>query len=109
MSSSPNSSSSNVATTAVAAAAPAAVVDLTPLNDVVCHIDVMLGGAAMSVRDCLVLRRDAIIRLTKAAGGDMQVMVNGVVVAYGEVVIVDESTAIRITELVAPPSNEVGE
>jgi flagellar motor switch/type III secretory pathway protein FliN len=39
----------------------------------------------------------------------MQVMVNGVVVAYGEVVIVDERTAIRITELVAPPSNEVGE
>jgi flagellar motor switch/type III secretory pathway protein FliN len=37
----------------------------------------------------------------------MQVVVNGIVVAYGEVVIVDESTAIRVTELVAPPSNEV--
>jgi len=80
-----------------------------PLHDVVCQIDVMLGSAAMSVRDCLALRKDAIIRLTKVAGGDMQVVVNGVVVAYGEVVIVDESTAIRVTELVAPPSNEVGE
>ena len=109
MSSSPNSSSSSVATATATATAPALGVDLTPLNDVVCQVDVMLGGAAMSVRDCLALRRDAIIRLTKAAGGDMQVMVNGIVVAYGEVVIIDESTAVRITELVAPPSNEVGE
>jgi flagellar motor switch protein FliN/FliY len=99
MSSSPNSSSSDAPPTA----------DLTPLNDVVCQVNVMLGGAAMSVRDCLALRRDAVIRLTKAAGGDMQVIVNGIVVAYGEVVILDESTAVRITELVAPPSNEVGE
>jgi flagellar motor switch protein FliN/FliY len=83
--------------------------DLTPLNDVVCEVDVMLGTAAMSVRECLGLRREAIIRLTRIAGADMQVVVNGVVVAYGEVVIVDESTAIRITELVAPPSNEAAE
>jgi len=61
----------------------------------------------MSVRECLGLQRDAVIKLTKIAGGDMQVVVNGIVVAYGEVVIVDESTAIRVTELVAPPSNEV--
>jgi flagellar motor switch protein FliN/FliY len=100
MSSSPNSSSSS----------PAATADpLAPLHDVVCQVDVMLGSAAMSVRDCLGLKRDAIIKLTKAAGGDMQVVINGIVVAYGEVVIVDESTAIRVTELVAPPSNEAGE
>jgi flagellar motor switch protein FliN len=99
MSSSPNSSSSE----------PRVTVDpLAPLHDVVCQVDVMLGAAAMSVRECLGLQRDAIIRLTKIAGGDMQVVVNGIVVAYGEVVIVDESTAIRVTELVAPPSNEVG-
>jgi flagellar motor switch/type III secretory pathway protein FliN len=35
--------------------------------------------------------------------------VNGVLVAYGEVVIVDESTAIRVTELAAPPSSEATE
>jgi flagellar motor switch protein FliN/FliY len=70
---------------------------------------VMLGSAEMSVRDCIGLRPDSIIRLTKSAGGDMKVVVNGVVVAYGEVVIMDESTAIRVTEVVAPPSNEAGE
>lgn len=100
MSSSPNSLSSDPRVTADA---------LAPLHDVVCQIDVMLGSSAMSVRECLALQRDGIIRLTKIAGGDMQVVVNGIVVAYGEVVIVDESTAIRVTELVAPPCNEVGE
>jgi flagellar motor switch protein FliN/FliY len=82
---------------------------LTPLHDVVCQVEVMLGSAAMSVRDCLELRRDEIIKLSQAAGGDMQVVINGIVVAHGEVVIVDESTAIRVTELVAPPSNEAAE
>lgn len=97
MSSSPNSSSSDGRLTPD---------DFTPLHDVVCQVDVMLGSAAMSVRECLSLRRDAVIRLSKSAGGDMHVVVNGVVVAYGEVVIMDESTAIRVTELVAPPSSE---
>jgi flagellar motor switch protein FliN/FliY len=97
MSSSQNSSSSDP---------PLTPEDVTPLNDVICQVDVMLGSAALSVRDCIGLRPDAIIRLTKSAGSDMHVAVNGVVVAYGEIVIMDESTAIRVTELVAPPSSE---
>lgn len=97
MSSSQNSSSSEARLTPD---------DFAPLHDVVCQVDVMLGSAAMSVRDCIGLRRDSIIRLTKSAGGDMHVVVNGVVIAYGEIVIMDESTAIRVTELVAPPSAE---
>lgn len=82
---------------------------LAPLHDVVCRVDVMLGSAAMSVRDCIGLRPDTILRLAKPAGGDMEVMVNGILIAYGEVVIVDESTAIRVTEMVPPPSAEGAE
>jgi flagellar motor switch protein FliN/FliY len=100
MSSSPNSSSSE--------ARPAADA-LAPLHDVVCRVEVMLGSAEMSVRDCLALEPDTIVPLTKTAGIDMEVTVNGVLVAYGEVVIVDESTAIRVTELAAPPSSEATE
>jgi flagellar motor switch protein FliN/FliY len=69
----------------------------------------MLGAAAMSVRDCIALQRDVIVPLPKPAGGDLEVVVNGILIAYGEVVIVDESTAIRVTELVAPPSSEAPE
>jgi flagellar motor switch protein FliN/FliY len=100
MSSSPNSSSSETR---------AAFEGLAPLHDVVCHVDVMLGSAAMSVRECLGLRPDSIIRLTKVAGAEMDVTVNGVPVALGEVVIIDESTAVRVTELLPPPSSEAAE
>lgn len=100
MSSSPNSSSSE----------PSLSIDaFVALNDVVCRVDVMLGSAAMSVRECIGLHRDAIVSLPKPAGGDLEVIVNGILIAYGEVVIVDESTAIRVTELVAPPSSESAE
>ena len=92
MSSSSNSSSSNSS--------------LVPLSDVVCHIDVLLGTATVSVRDCLHWKRNSVIRLRQSAGSDMQVTINGVVVATGEVVIVDDTTAIRVTEILAPPSSE---
>ena len=92
MSSSSNSSSSNAS--------------LLPLSDVVCDIDVLLGTATVSVRECLHWKRNSIVRLRQSAGSDMQVTINGVVVATGEVVIVDDTTAVRVTEILAPPSSE---
>jgi flagellar motor switch protein FliN/FliY len=79
---------------------------LAPLHDVTCRIDVVLGTASMSVGQCLRLQRDSIIRLNQSAGSDLQVVVNGVPVAVGEVVIIDSSTAVRVTDILAPPSNE---
>jgi flagellar motor switch protein FliN/FliY len=100
MSSSQNSSSSSDALT------PALV---APLNDVVCQINVILGSSSMSVRECLRLRRHSVIRLAQSAGGDMHVVVNGIALAAGEVVIIDDSTAIRITDILPPPSSEAPE
>ena len=79
---------------------------LAPLYDVVCKVDVVLGTAHLSVRECLNLRRHSVIRLAQSAGEDMQITVNGVAIATGEVVIVDNSTAMRITDILAPPSSE---
>jgi flagellar motor switch protein FliN/FliY len=97
MSSSPNSSSS------FEAGAP----ELRPFHDVVCDIDIVLGTGSMTVRDCLHLKRQSVIRLTQAAGDDLQVVVNGVPIALGEVVIVEDSTAIRVSEILPPSSTEV--
>jgi flagellar motor switch protein FliN len=79
---------------------------LAPLSDVVCRVDVLLGTATVSVRDCLHWKRNSIIRLREVAGSDMQVTINGVLVATGEVVIIDDSTAVRVTEILEPPSSE---
>ena len=97
MSSSPNLSSSSE---------PITPERVAPLNDVVCHIDVILGSSVMSVRECLLLRRHSLIKLSQSAGGDMTVMVNGINMAAGEVVIIDDSTAIRITDILPAPSSE---
>jgi flagellar motor switch protein FliN/FliY len=80
--------------------------ELQPLSDVMCGVDVQLGSATISVRECLHLRRHSILRLDQSAGSDMQVVINGVPVANGEVVIIDDSTAVRLTEIIAPPSAE---
>jgi len=101
MSSSPNSSSSNASS-----AASNAAVALQPLSDVTCQIDVLLGSATVSVRECLHWKRNSIVRLRQSAGSDMHVTINGVPVAIAEVVIVDDSTAVRVTEILAPPSTE---
>jgi flagellar motor switch protein FliN len=98
MSSSQNLSSSSEAPTAAG---------LAPLYDVMCNVDVVLGTASMSVRECLNMKRHTVIRLNQSAGGDMQVVVKGVAVANGEVVIIDNSTAVRITDILPPPSSEV--
>jgi len=82
---------------------------LAPLHDVVCAVDVILGTSTMTVRQCLKLQPDAIVRLAESAGGDMQVAVNGIAIARGEVVIVEDSTAVRITDILPPPSSEIVE
>jgi flagellar motor switch protein FliN/FliY len=73
------------------------------LQAVICGVDVVLGSASMSVRECLQLRRNSILRLTESAGADMQVLINGIAIARGEIVIVDDSTAIRLTDILPSP------
>lgn len=79
------------------------------LQDIVCGVDVVLGTSTMPVRDCLALRRGVIVPLAEAAGDDMRIVVNGIPVAAGEVIIVDDGAAIRITEILQPPSSEVAD
>jgi flagellar motor switch protein FliN/FliY len=106
MSSLPNSSSSSDLSIVVADRIEPANDALAPLHDVTCRVDVVLGSASMTVRECLNLTRNAILRLAQPAGNDMQVVVNGIAIADGEVVIIDNTTAVRITDILAPPSNE---
>jgi flagellar motor switch protein FliN len=74
------------------------------LQDVVCRVDIVLGTGTLSVRECLALECGSVIPLAEAAGADLQVHVNGVAVAQGEVVIMEDSTSLRVTEILVPPS-----
>lgn len=91
MSSSPISSSSS--------SVPETPKAFAGLSDIVCDIWVLLGTGTVSVRRCLALQRQSVLQLNQSAGEDMQILVNGSLVARGEVVIVEDSTALRVTDI----------
>lgn len=70
------------------------------IMDVPLEISVELGRVKMMVRDVLELGSGAIIEIDKAAGEPVDVMVNGTLVARGEVVVIEDNFGVRITEIV---------
>ncbi|WP_432511002.1 flagellar motor switch protein FliN [Kineococcus sp. SYSU DK001] len=83
-----------------AAAGPRRTMDL--LRDVQMDVTVELGRTSMTVQDLLALTPGSVVELDRAAGSPADVLVNGQLIARGEVVVVDEDYAIRITEIVTP-------
>jgi flagellar motor switch/type III secretory pathway protein FliN len=73
--------------------------------DVSCTVEFVLGTGTMTVGECLRLQPQSVVRLIQAAGSEVQMRVNGVPVATGEVVIVD-STALRINHILPPAGLE---
>lgn len=74
--------------------------------DVRCQVEVIVGRGSITVRDCLKLQRDSIIRLQQDAGDDLRVHIQGVAAATGEIVVDDETTSVKITEILSPPGAE---
>jgi flagellar motor switch protein FliN/FliY len=77
---------------------------LDMLHDVEMEVSAELGRTRMSVRELLSLSPGAIVELDRAAGSPADLLVNGRLIARGEVVVVDENFGIRITEIVSPGS-----
>jgi flagellar motor switch protein FliN/FliY len=72
------------------------------LHDVEMGVSVELGRTRMRVRELLALAPGAIVELNKAAGAPVDLLVNGTLMARGEVVVIDEEFAVRISEIVTP-------
>jgi flagellar motor switch protein FliN/FliY len=75
---------------------------LDMLHDVEMEVSAELGRTRMSVRELLSLIPGAIVELDRAAGSPADLLVNGRLIARGEVVVIDENFGIRITEIVSP-------
>jgi flagellar motor switch protein FliN len=84
-----------------AVAVPGAGDDLSPLRDVPVDVSVELGRARMTIGETLELGPGAIVTLDRMAGEPVDLLVNGRVVARGEVVVIDEEFGLRVTEVVA--------
>jgi flagellar motor switch protein FliN/FliY len=72
------------------------------LHDVEMEVTAELGRTRMNVRDLLSLAPGVVIELDRLAGGPADLLVNGRLIARGEVVVIDENFGIRITEIVTP-------
>jgi flagellar motor switch protein FliN len=72
------------------------------LRDVTMDVSVELGRTRMTVRELLALTPGMIVELDKAAGAPVDLLVNGTLMARGEVVVIDEEFAVRISEIVSP-------
>ena len=70
------------------------------LHGVDMEVTVELGRTRMTVRDLLALSPGAVLELDRAAGSPADLLVNGRLIARGEVVVVDEDFGLRITEIV---------
>lgn len=76
--------------------------DIELVMDVPVQITVELGRSKMQIRHLVALTYGAVIELDVHAGDPLDVVVNGTLVAQGEVVIVNDRYAIRLTDIVTP-------
>ena len=81
---------------------PASAENLRVLENIDVMLSVEVGNTELKIRDLLRLNEGSVIELDRLAGDPLDIMVNGTMIAKGEVVMVGERFGIRFTEIVAP-------
>ena len=82
--------------------ADAGDVKLDVILDIPVTIAMEIGRTQLSIRNLLQLNQGSIVELDRLAGEPMDVLVNGTLVAHGEVVVVNEKFGIRLTDVISP-------
>lgn len=79
---------------------------VSPDMDVILDIPVQLamevGSTSISIRNLLQLNQGSVIELDRLAGEPLDVLVNGTLIAHGEVVVVNDKFGIRMTDVISP-------
>jgi flagellar motor switch protein FliN len=70
--------------------------------DIPVTISMEIGRTHISIRNLLQLNQGSVVELDRLAGEPMDVLVNGTLVAHGEVVVVNEKFGIRLTDVISP-------
>lgn len=81
---------------------PSADTNIGLLLDVPLQITVELGRTRKLIRDILELAQGSVVELDKLAGEPVDILVNGKLIAKGEVVVIDENFGVRITDIISP-------
>jgi|TARA_B110000908_G_scaffold152751_1_gene188650 flagellar motor switch protein FliN/FliY len=76
--------------------------DLAVIMDIPVSISMEVGNTEISIRNLLQLNQGSVIELDRLAGEPLDVLVNGTLIAHGEVVVVNEKFGIRMTDVISP-------
>lgn len=76
--------------------------DLDVILDIPVTISMEVGRTAITIRNLLQLNQGSVIELDRLAGEPLDVLVNGTLIAHGEVVVVNEKFGIRMTDVISP-------
>ena len=76
--------------------------DINMILDIPVQLTVELGRTRIPIKNILQLAQGSVVELEAMAGEPMDVLVNGYLIAQGEVVVVNEKFGIRLTDIVTP-------
>lgn len=75
---------------------------LDVILDVPVTISMEIGRTKINIRNLLQLNQGSVVELDRLAGEPMDVLVNGTLIAHGEVVVVNDKFGIRLTDVISP-------
>ena len=78
------------------------VQNLDFILDIPLKVTVELGRTTVIIKDLLQLGQGSVLELDKLAGEPLEILVNGKLVAKGEVVVINEKFGIRLTDIISP-------
>jgi len=76
--------------------------DFDMILDIPVQLTVQLGRARIAIRELIKLAHGSVVELETLAGEPMDVLINGTLIAQGEVVVVNDKFGIRLTDIVTP-------
>ena len=76
--------------------------DINMILDIPVQLTVELGRTRIPIKNILALAQGSVVELEALAGEPMDVLVNGYLIAQGEVVVVNDKFGIRLTDIVTP-------
>ncbi|VVO83920.1 Flagellar motor switch protein FliN [Pseudomonas fluorescens] len=76
--------------------------NLDVILDIPVSISMEVGSTEINIRNLLQLNQGSVIELDRLAGEPLDVLVNGTLIAHGEVVVVNEKFGIRLTDVISP-------
>ncbi|MCQ1058311.1 flagellar motor switch protein FliN [Photobacterium sp. ZSDE20] len=74
---------------------------LDTILDIPVTISMEVGRTQISIRNLLQLNQGSVVELDRVAGESLDVMVNGTLIAHGEVVVVNDKFGIRLTDVIS--------